>query len=111
MQRDVYPSTLVNPATYYLLLQVNPGLSSYAGRPQEAANSIVPLLRRAKSVVPTELRETTPVKLGVSEKPINRKKKLYDYSNCLASYKINSQATAGLRIIGDVQAEEILEAV
>jgi len=47
------------------ILQLKPGLSSYAQDPKKAAESLVPLLDKAETVVPRELRSSTPVRVGV----------------------------------------------
>uniref|UniRef100_A0A0D9VTK8 apyrase n=1 Tax=Leersia perrieri TaxID=77586 RepID=A0A0D9VTK8_9ORYZ len=67
-----------------LFKQKKPGLSAYANDPQEAAESLVSLLAEAEKVVPVELRDQTPVRVG---------------------------ATAGLRTLGSKKSEEILQAV
>ncbi|EKM52069.1 uncharacterized protein PHACADRAFT_262526 [Phanerochaete carnosa HHB-10118-sp] len=69
---------------YEVFKQTNPGLSSYAGRPLEAAQSLDVLLDEAVTVVPQALRSCTPVAV---------------------------KATAGLRLLGQAESEEILDAV
>uniref|UniRef100_A0A0E0J661 Uncharacterized protein n=1 Tax=Oryza nivara TaxID=4536 RepID=A0A0E0J661_ORYNI len=52
--------------TNHELHQVDPGLSSYAGRPQEAAKSIMPLLDKANHAIPIWLMNKTPLELGMT---------------------------------------------
>ncbi|KAJ3682947.1 hypothetical protein LUZ60_013174 [Juncus effusus] len=67
-----------------LFVQKKPGLSAFAKDPKKAAESLIPLLEQAEAVVPAELRNKTPVRVG---------------------------ATAGLRALGTETSEQILQAV
>lgn len=49
------------------ILQLTPGLSAHAADPKEAADSLLPLLEIAEKVVPKDMRQNTPVKVGVSD--------------------------------------------
>ena len=69
---------------YEVFKMTRPGLSSFAGKPREAAQSLDELLDEAVRVVPDSLRRCTPVAV---------------------------KATAGLRLLGHEQSEEILVAV
>lgn len=69
---------------YEVFKMTQPGLSSFKGRPSAAAESLDTLLDEAVKVVPEHLRKCTPVAV---------------------------KATAGLRILGGEQSEEILKAV
>ncbi|KAE9599621.1 putative apyrase [Lupinus albus] len=64
--------------------KIKPGLSAYANDPKEAAESLIPLLEEAESVVPQDLQPNTPIRLG---------------------------ATAGLRLLDEDAAEKILQEV
>jgi guanosine-diphosphatase len=69
---------------YEVFKQRQPGLSSYAGKPNEAATSLDVLLDKAVEVVPAALRSCTPVAV---------------------------KATAGLRLLPGSQSKDILDAV
>ena len=69
---------------YETFVQKQPGLSAYAGRADEAAQSLDSLLAEAMRAVPEALRRCAPVAV---------------------------KATAGLRLLGTAQAAEILDAV
>lgn len=69
---------------YEVFKMTQPGLSSFAGRPDDAAKSLDVLLDEAKRVVPEELRKCTPVAV---------------------------KATAGLRLLPGSQSKDILDAV
>lgn len=64
--------------------QLKPGLSSYVGNPEAAAKSLEPLVEAALKSVPENQRKCTPMAL---------------------------KATAGLRLTGEMESKEILEAV
>lgn len=69
---------------YEVFKQRQPGLSYYKGQPLQAAESLDQLLDEAVHVVPESLWKCTPVAV---------------------------KATAGLRLLGALQSEEILQAV
>lgn len=66
------------------ILQVSPGLSSYASDPEDAGTSLAPLLAKAENVVPKSYLSQTPLRLG---------------------------ATAGLRALDTSTAQKIIQAV
>ncbi|CAI9108220.1 OLC1v1007773C1 [Oldenlandia corymbosa var. corymbosa] len=67
-----------------LFVQRKPGLSAYANDPKAAADSLLVLLQKALAVIPRELIQKTPVRVG---------------------------ATAGLRQLGGDASDRILQAV
>ena len=69
---------------YEFFKKIHPGLSSYAGRPLDAAQSLDVLMDEAVRLVPKSMHKCTPVAV---------------------------KATAGLRLLGAAQSTVILEAV
>jgi guanosine-diphosphatase len=73
--------TMVNEDLFHA---IKPGLSSYPDNPDQAANSLKPLLDLALDKIPTNVQKLT---------------------------RISLKATAGLRLISETKADRILEKV
>lgn len=67
-----------------LFKEIKPGVSAYADNPEDGAQKLTVLLDSAKNVIPQNYWSTTPIVL---------------------------KATAGLRLLGPIQAESILNAI
>jgi guanosine-diphosphatase len=83
----IYKFHNCNPAPEYeyeVFKMTQPGLSSFSGNPDGAAQSLDALMDEAVATVPEKLRKCTPVAV---------------------------KATAGLRLLGPEQSTEILQAV
>uniref|UniRef100_A0AC35U3T9 Nucleoside phosphatase GDA1/CD39 n=1 Tax=Rhabditophanes sp. KR3021 TaxID=114890 RepID=A0AC35U3T9_9BILA len=85
---SIHNGTDVNPNAFRIesetFLEVKPGLSAFADAPDEAAAKVRVLINKAKDVIPENLWQSTPVTL---------------------------KATAGLRLLKNNQAENILASV
>ncbi|XLR69383.1 hypothetical protein HN51_016483 [Arachis hypogaea] len=46
--------------------KIKPGLSAYADNPEEAAESLIPLLDEAQNIIPPQFQPKTPLRLGVT---------------------------------------------
>ncbi|EGT40234.1 hypothetical protein CAEBREN_28059 [Caenorhabditis brenneri] len=75
---------IIHAQIIFIPFQVKPGLSSFAKSPSSAADSLEPLLQRARKEVPHFMWEKTPITL---------------------------KATAGLRLLPGDMADDILEKV
>ncbi|KAF8810998.1 hypothetical protein BYT27DRAFT_7090605 [Phlegmacium glaucopus] len=83
----IYKFNNCGPSTEYeyeVFKMTQPGLSSYAGKPEDAAKSLDILLGEAKRIVPTSMHSCTPVAV---------------------------KATAGLRVLPGSQSADIINAV
>jgi len=83
----IYKFNNCGPSTAYeyeVFKNRQPGLSSYKSNPRQAAESLDELMDEAVKVVPKSLRKCTPVAV---------------------------KATAGLRLLGEKQSKDILDAV
>ncbi|CEF60425.1 NTPase [Strongyloides ratti] len=85
---SIHEGTTINPTTFTIesetFLEVKPGLSNFANNPKEAALKVKILIEKAQQTIPKHLWKDTPVTF---------------------------KATAGLRLLKDNKANDILEKV
>ncbi|CAI6010488.1 unnamed protein product [Closterium sp. NIES-65] len=85
-------------------IHLKPGLSSFRENAKGAADSLRPLIDKALTVVPEEVRSTTPIRVGASLSFV-----LLRITDMQAVSPV--QATAGLRLLPGDLADNILQAV